>query len=129
MASVPGDPVKVLIDHYQGKPAVTDVVALRISDRLAGTYPAIRVTPISTRPGIPDEDGALVQIECWADDDRDADDLARTVRFELTGLRGPHPAANAWCAGYDDPTQFRSPDQKTGRSRTIVQTRLYLYPL
>ena len=119
--------VRLAADWLQAQAAVTAAAGKRISYRLTGTYPAIRLTDLG--PMGRDEGGALrrIQIECWADDYDIAERLAAAVESVVPEAHGDWPSG--YCAGGDvESGPFASPDPASQRFRHQLDVALWLYP-
>jgi hypothetical protein len=120
-------PLLVVKDWLRSVAPVTAVVDTRISHRLPGTFPSIRLTDVGVASRSPEEALHRVQIECWGDDYDVTEDLALEIERHIPEARGAWP--NGYCAGGSvDVGPFSSPDQKTGRQRHLLEVVLWLYP-
>jgi hypothetical protein len=88
------DSVGCVIDFIRRQ---SDMAALvggaspRVSTRLSGTLPAIRVTLVDGGPDTTGEFGGAhptVQVECWANDPATADLMMRTFTAALPQVKG-----------------------------------------
>ena len=112
----------------QAQAAVTALVGQRISYRLGGTYPAIRITDIGTIDRGPEEELRRLQIECYADDYDDAERIAATVVSVLPEARGQW--ADGYCAGAAvESGPFHNPDPDPERHRHQLDIAFALYPV
>jgi hypothetical protein len=121
--SVLPDAEALLIAALAAQTAIATPVGGRISTRLSGTYPAIRVTLLGGVGRI--VDGTLeadVQWEVWGDDSPTAEtvasDIARAIEAAvplLAGVYGPGTIRGASSSGYI----IHSPDSVTARERYL----------
>lgn len=112
----------------QAQSAVTTLVGQRISYRLDGTYPAIRITDVGTISRGPEEELRRLQIECYADDYDVAERIAATVVSVLPEARGTW--AGGWCAGAGvESGPFSNPDVDPQRHRHQLDVAFAIYPI
>jgi hypothetical protein len=122
-------PRKVLLvtQWLQSCTPVTEICGTRISYRLDGTYPAIRVADVGPIERGPEEVLQRIQIECWAEDYDTAEQLALAVEAVVATARGEWPAG--YCAGGDvDAGPYFSPDPQSERFRHQLDLALWFYP-
>lgn len=123
------DPEAVGIAALRSRPAVAALVAGRVSTRLSGTYPALRVTlTAGARRPVTGTARPVLQIEAWGENagpagEAQASDLIRTVENETEAgsLAGSY-AAGAVVACWVETVPFHSPD--INRERYIMQLGL-----
>lgn len=119
--------VRLVADWLQAQAAVAAVVGMRVSYRLTGTYPAIRVADLGPIQRGPEEALRRVQIECWAADYDDAERLAATVESVLPEARGAWPSG--YCAGGSvESGPYSNPDETSQKFRHQLDVALWLYP-
>lgn len=114
--------------------ALNTAAGNRVAPKLPGTMPAIRIANVGPRDRGPEEHLARVQVECWADDDDAAANLAATVEAGVPDLAGTYPyptdGVYAHCAGGGVAAgPFAAPDPNSQRYRYILDVELWLYPL
>lgn len=111
----------------QAQASVTALVAQRISYRLDGTYPAIRITDIGVIARGPEEELRRLQFECFADDYDEAERIAATVVSVLPEARGTW--AGGHCAGASvESGPFSNPDVDPQRHRHQLDIAFAIYP-
>lgn len=104
--------------------------AKRVSPKLSATMPAIRLANVGPRDRGPEEQLARVQVECWADSEDEAQDLAAEVEAGLPDLAGTYEADGAVCAGGSVAAgPYTANDPNSQRYRYILDVELWLYPL
>ena len=113
----------------KANPELAAIHGGRVSTRLNATLPAVRVARVG---GVsPDvwEDNPVIQIECWAKDDVEADRLARTVVAALPTFRGKFPAGTVYSYSIDGGI-YGSPDDPnlSNNVRSILTVRLLTTP-
>lgn len=112
----------------QAQAAVTALVGQRISHKLGGIYPAIRITDVGTMARGPEEELRRLQIECFADSYDVAERIAATVVSVLPEARGTW--AGGFCAGAGvESGPFYSPDVDPERHRHQLDIAFALYPI
>jgi hypothetical protein len=118
----------LLIAAYRAT-TVAPMVGNRISTRLSGTYPAIRVTLLGGPDRPVDNTGQPeFQVECWGNgvgpaEEIEASDIARAVDAAVDDLPGTYTAGRI-VAAYRIGGIIHSPDPSTSRQRYIVQVGL-----
>ena len=118
---------KLVGEWLKAQSAVSAVVAARVSYRLTGTYPAIRLTDLGPIECGPEEALRRIQIECWADDYDTAENLALAVESVLPEARGTWPSGK--CAGGSVASgPFANPDPASQKYRHQLDVALWLYP-
>ncbi len=134
------DPIVCTRQLLLTMPGVTSRVANRISPRLQGPQPQIRLAGAGGQVGPhPGQARPRVQVECWGPgglgaaagspvDDGSAAALAFAVLDELPTGTVTLPAGVVVDA-YPDGLPFASDDPSTGRARWILPLRLDLHPL
>ena len=131
MALLP-DAEALLIVALRATP-VGPLVGNRISTRLSGTYPAIRITLLGGPDRAMESTGQPeLQVECWGNgsgpsDETQALEIARNVEgfaTSLAGSYGPGRIVGAYTLG----GILHSPDASSGRERYIVQVGLVTQP-
>ena len=123
------NPVAVVNAWAKAQSTVTAICGTRISYRLTGTYPAIRLADIGPVERAPGERASRVQVECWADDYDTSVALAAAVdaAVEDGTLRGTW--ASAPCSGgavVFGPMAM--PDPESTKFRQQLDLELWLYP-
>lgn len=123
-------PLKAVTAWLRTITAVTDVVDKRISWRLTGTYPAIRLTDLGPMGRTAAGDWRRVQIECWDGDYDVAEKLAADIAANADTGRGARGTwAGIYCAGSSVVLgPLSSPDQSSERSRHLLDVAFLLYP-
>ena len=122
------NPVKTFTRWAQAQPSVTALCSNRVSYRLEGTYPAIRVTDVGPVERAPGERFNRVQVECWAADYDSAFSLASAVDQAiqdgtLRGVWGGQPCAGG--AVVSGP--FANPDETTQKFCHTFDVDMWLY--
>lgn len=111
----------------QSQTRVTNHVGNRVSYRLGGTYPAIRVTDLGAIERGPEEQLRRLQIECWADDYDKAEAIAAAVESVVPEAAGVWPAGR--CAGGAvESGPFSNPDTESEKFRHQLDVALWIYP-
>lgn len=116
------DAETVMVQALGAQAAVTAITSTRIGTVIPDTpvFPLIRLTKVAER--FTDEEGleeVTVQVECWADSDATASQLARTVVAARKDMRGVY--AGGWMGLVDvasGPTP--APDPESQRARYIL---------
>jgi hypothetical protein len=119
------DPLKILGQHLRSSTLVTALVGQRSSLILSTTLPAIRYAVAANPKTGPDEWAPSAQIECWANDDAAASDLARAAAASINDLPGAR--STGLVAEAEVTNIFSSPDPDTHRPRVIVLVALLVY--
>lgn len=128
MEPVTPDAVAGLGTFLRGHAAVSAIAGQRVSTRLSGTYPAVRLALVG---GDPSElwggADATVQVECWStlDDEATGYQLARTVVAAVSDARGI-PVTGGYLLDATASEPFASPDPDTNRARFIVTVTVSL---
>ena len=78
---------QVMVTWAKAHTALAAIHGGRVGTRLNATLPAVRLSRIGDAPPEPWQDAASVQVECWAADQADADELARTFVAALPDIR------------------------------------------
>lgn len=119
--------LRVVNEWLTAQAAVTDVAGTRISYRLTGTYPAIRLADLGPMARGPEEQLRRIQVECWADDYDVAERLAAAVESVVPEARGQWPSG--YCAGGSvEAGPYANPDSASERFRHQLDIALWLYP-
>lgn len=119
----------VTVAWLKANPDLTPIHGGRVGTRLDPVLPAIRVQRIGGSPAEPWRDAPVLQVECWAADERAADLLVRTVVAVLPSMRGTYPTGQVWAYEVDS-GPFWSPDDPavSNNARYIMTIRLLLTP-
>jgi hypothetical protein len=122
------DPEKLLRRFLLTHPLIAATHGGRVGTALPGTYPAIRITLVSSRPSAStDEFLPELQVECVADDQGVASLLARNTVAAIGDIVGSYPEGA--CRGHEIVFgPMASPDGTTGRYRYLFDVLLMLYP-
>ena len=119
--------LRVVNEWLKAQGSVTAICGKRISPKLTGDYPAIRLTDLGPMERGPEEHLRRIQVECWADDYATAEDLAAEVERHLLEARGQWPSG--YCAGGTvESGPFASPDDTSQRYRHQLDVALWIYP-
>lgn len=111
----------------QAQARITDVVSTRISYKLHATLPAIRITDIGVMWRGPEEELRRLQIECFALNYDDAENLANRVVSVLPDARGEW--ADGYCAGAGvEAGPFSNPDVDPEKFRHQLDIAFAIYP-
>ncbi len=123
---LPG-PEALLGAFYRNHPSLAPLHGGRVGTRLGGVYPAIRLARLGSPPGHRWEDRPTVQVECWADEQAQADLLARTVVAVTPEVLGAH--LQGVVSGWDITLgPLWSPDPTTARARYLIDVQLQTHP-
>ena len=117
--------VVLAISGLRADPAVSALVGGRISTKLGSVLPAIRIQRIGGTVQTTYHDEPVIQVECWAEDERAADLVCRTVVDALPNLRASYPTGRIYT--YDvESGPFYSPDDASisTNTRYILTVRL-----
>lgn len=121
-------PLKIVRDWLRSLDAVTDLVEKRISWKLTGAYPAIRLADLGPMNRSAAGDWRRVQVECWAQDYDDAEQLAAVIAAAADTSSARGAWANGYCAGSTVVLgPLSSPDQQSERSRHLVDVAFLLF--
>lgn len=109
------DPEEVFVARLAAQSSVTAITP-RIGTRWSGTYPAVRVTLVGDfGSDIEGRRDVVFQVECVADSDSVASDLARTIESCRLDMRGT--GAGGWLALTDVSSIIPGFDEVSERPR------------
>jgi hypothetical protein len=111
---------------------ITELTAItydRIGTKLDSVLPAVRVQRVGGSSREPWRDAPVVQIECWAPDERTADLMSRIVVAALPTLRGTYGTGKVWAYEIDSGPFWSADDVNLSTNvRYIMSIRLLTTP-
>ncbi len=121
--------VVVTVGWLKTNPDLAAIHGGRVGTKLNATLPAVRVQRISGTVVEVWEDSPVLQVECWAATEGEADLLARTVIGALPTVRGTYASGRVWTYQVES-GPFWAPDdpQLSNNARFILSVRLLTTP-